>query len=468
MTNTDNQPIADLINQVRLGEQGAYETVVHRFQDMAVGYAYAKLGDLFLAEDVAQEAFVQAYFDLPELRDPAAFPGWFRRIVFTQVSRLIRNKQLETIPFDTTRDIAENGQTPVEITERVEMKQTVSAAIATLPDHQREVVTLFYISQYSQKEISQFLDVPVATIKTRLHAARHHLKTKMVTLIQDNLPRQRPSRNDTFIKEMTTMNLALAIVQSCGAAGAQVKLVETDEELETRYSLKVQDTIHIRPHQTVVIDRRPSPPELVFRFYYSQVKEISEDEIIVEGMRDERDRGMGNLVKAQLAPGLKIEDLRVGDDVYGRWEIYGVIGNKKPVDAKHLLATVTPRVQKNEENDTFQLPPNSVAAHTNRGNVYLDHGDYDKAIKAYNQAIALNSKYVVAYTNRGHAYKAMGKPEKAKADFETTVHLLEKPTLEILPVNHPVWRDQHTEEFIERYVKIGLRRAKKYMAALEI
>ena len=99
MTTTDNQ-IIKLINQVRLGESGAYETIVHRFQDMAVGYAYAKLGDLYLAEDVAQEAFIQAYFDLPELRDPAAFPGWFRRIVFSQISRLTRNKRVDTISLD--------------------------------------------------------------------------------------------------------------------------------------------------------------------------------------------------------------------------------------------------------------------------------------------------------------------------------------------------------------------------------
>ena len=60
----------------------AYAEIVRRFQDMAAGYAYALLGDFHFAEDAAQEAFLQAYLDLEKLAEPAAFPGWFRRIVF--------------------------------------------------------------------------------------------------------------------------------------------------------------------------------------------------------------------------------------------------------------------------------------------------------------------------------------------------------------------------------------------------
>ena len=73
--------LATLILQVRHGSAEAYEPIVRRFQDMAVGYGDARLGDLQLAEDAAQEACVTAYIGLPSLHDPAAFPGWFRRIL---------------------------------------------------------------------------------------------------------------------------------------------------------------------------------------------------------------------------------------------------------------------------------------------------------------------------------------------------------------------------------------------------
>lgn len=62
------------------------------FQDMAVGYAWSVLGDYFLAQDAAQEAFIQAYVNLPRLKEPGAFAGWLRRIVFSCCTRIIRRR----------------------------------------------------------------------------------------------------------------------------------------------------------------------------------------------------------------------------------------------------------------------------------------------------------------------------------------------------------------------------------------
>ena len=59
--------------------------LVRRFQDMAVAYGYSLLRDWQAAEDASQEAFLEAFRDLPKLRQPEAFPGWFRRIVFKHV-----------------------------------------------------------------------------------------------------------------------------------------------------------------------------------------------------------------------------------------------------------------------------------------------------------------------------------------------------------------------------------------------
>ncbi len=71
----------ELVVAARKGESDAFEEVVRRFQDMAVDYAYATLGDWQEAEDAAQEAFIAAWVGLQRLRNPAAFPGWFRQIV---------------------------------------------------------------------------------------------------------------------------------------------------------------------------------------------------------------------------------------------------------------------------------------------------------------------------------------------------------------------------------------------------
>lgn len=101
MKNKNNSnTLSHLIYQVQLGQPRAYEDLIRRFQDMAVGYAYASLGDWDLAEDIAQESFIQAYYRLPELRQPQAFPGWFRRIVFSQIHRHLRQNKVKTVSLE--------------------------------------------------------------------------------------------------------------------------------------------------------------------------------------------------------------------------------------------------------------------------------------------------------------------------------------------------------------------------------
>ena len=82
--------LTGLIIASRQGDCDAYEEVVRRFQDMAVAYAYAQLGNWQEAEDAAQEAFIAAWYGLLGLRDAAAFPGWFRRIVHSRANRRLR------------------------------------------------------------------------------------------------------------------------------------------------------------------------------------------------------------------------------------------------------------------------------------------------------------------------------------------------------------------------------------------
>lgn len=195
-----------LIKQVKLGHPAAYELVVRRFQDMAVGFAYARLGDRQLAEDVAQEAFINAYLALPSLRDVQAFPGWFRRVVLKQIDRVQRRQQ-PTVPLEAIAEIACSTAHPLALLEQKEVHDTLATAIATLPEAQREVVTLYYMSEYSQDEVSAFLNIPVSTVKMRLYHARQRLKQQLLALIEESLPNQRPSRSSTFMEKIMSFQV---------------------------------------------------------------------------------------------------------------------------------------------------------------------------------------------------------------------------------------------------------------------
>jgi RNA polymerase sigma factor (sigma-70 family) len=180
-----------IVARAQAGEADAFGILVRRFQDMAVGYGYSILHDFQLAEDAAQEAFFEAYRTLPTLREPAAFAGWFRRIVFKQCDRITRRRVVTTVPL-------ENATEPAHTSNDDERKADVFDAVRQLPEHERSTMTLFYIGGYSMEEVATFLEVPVSTVKGRLHSARERLRSMLLDTVADDLRSRRPSRNESF------------------------------------------------------------------------------------------------------------------------------------------------------------------------------------------------------------------------------------------------------------------------------
>jgi RNA polymerase sigma factor (sigma-70 family) len=208
-----------IVRRARDGEAEAFGILVRRFQDMAVGYGYSILHDFQLAEDAAQEAFFEAYRTLSKLREPAAFAGWFRRIVFKQCDRITRRHVVATVPLDAAPD-------PVQATGVEERKAEVFEAVRQLPEHERSVMTLFYIGGYSMDEVATFLEVPVSTVKGRLHSARDRLRTMLLDTVADDLRARRPSRNESF--ETRVVDLLKA------ARGGDIERVKTLLESDPR------------------------------------------------------------------------------------------------------------------------------------------------------------------------------------------------------------------------------------------
>lgn len=182
------------------GDLDAYDVLVRHFQDMATGFAYAVLEDFHLAEDAAQEAFVRAFLGLHKLREPAAFPGWFRQTVLNccRLVRRTRRDQWEPV----SEGLPSKGRNPAEEYQQRERQEQVQQAIAALPERLREVTVLFYMSDYSQKGIATFLSVPVSTIKKRLYDARRRLEERMLEMVEETLTEHRPSKDGAFAEEV--------------------------------------------------------------------------------------------------------------------------------------------------------------------------------------------------------------------------------------------------------------------------
>ncbi len=190
--------LTGLIVAARKGDNEAFELLVRRFQDLAVGYAYTLLGDWQEAEDAAQEAFLAAWIGLIKLRDAAAFPGWFRRIVYTQANRRLRVKQPMVVSLEQVAEIAvADGAVRMEQTPAAD---AVAAALESLPEAQRTVTLLHYMNDFRQREIAAFLEIPVGTVKSRLYHARKQMKERLMDL--SDISTQRPSRDDQFTEKV--------------------------------------------------------------------------------------------------------------------------------------------------------------------------------------------------------------------------------------------------------------------------
>lgn len=178
--------VSEVVEEAKGGDVDAFSTLVRRYQTMAFGYAYATLGDFHLAEDAAQQAFIVAYRNLTSLRHPERFGGWLRGIVRFECLHLMRNRYDRHVSIDDATDIAASTPGPTEVAEQRESFDRALAAVQALPEPERVAAVLYYIHDHSQRDVAQFLNLPVSTVNNRLRTARQYLRTGgLLTMTRD-------------------------------------------------------------------------------------------------------------------------------------------------------------------------------------------------------------------------------------------------------------------------------------------
>jgi RNA polymerase sigma factor (sigma-70 family) len=171
--------LATLVIQARNGDMGAFDALVRKLRGLTLRYAYTILHDWDLAQDVAQDAFVQAYLHMPAIREPTAFPVWLRTIVSRCCARVLRVKQLPTVSLGDADDAPSDLPSPFDSVAEGQLMDRIHRAIARLPSGEKTVTELFYMDGCSQKEIADSLGIPVTTVNNRLHSSRTHLRSAM-------------------------------------------------------------------------------------------------------------------------------------------------------------------------------------------------------------------------------------------------------------------------------------------------
>jgi RNA polymerase sigma-70 factor, ECF subfamily len=184
----------EMLLRFRNGEEHFFGMIVRRYQRELYGYLRRYLQDAEQAEDVFQATFLQLFLKADQYESGRPFRPWLYRIAIHQAIDAMRRsgrRQLVSLDQTTTDgtdteersllDLLESREAdPLEESQSEERRQRVRAWVDTLPDFLRQVVILAYYQGLRYREIADILEVPVGTIKSRLHTAlirlQEHLK----------------------------------------------------------------------------------------------------------------------------------------------------------------------------------------------------------------------------------------------------------------------------------------------------
>ena len=180
--------IREKIKKVKKGDQSAFEDIVVLFQSRIYQHCYRMLGNAHEAEDIAQEAFIRAYVNIHSYDDRRKFSTWLYRIATNlSIDRLRKRKPdyfldaeiKGTDGLDMYSQLATDARLPEEEVQGMELEKMIYQEIANLPPIYRSIITLRYLEEFSLKEISEIMDLPLGTVKTRIHRGREALRKKL-------------------------------------------------------------------------------------------------------------------------------------------------------------------------------------------------------------------------------------------------------------------------------------------------
>ena len=184
-----NAKDVDLIQQTLDGNQGAFTTLVNKYQKSVHALVWRKIGDFHIAEEITQDVFLKVYKRLSTLKRPELFPGWLYVIATRDCVSWLRKKELPTKSLDamSTAELEELCYTQYEAdrgeTAAIEhRRELVKRLLQKLPESERTVVTLYYLAEMKSEEISAFLGVSSNTIRSRLRRARERLQKEERTI----------------------------------------------------------------------------------------------------------------------------------------------------------------------------------------------------------------------------------------------------------------------------------------------
>lgn len=179
-----------MIRQTLDGHQEAFGGLIRKYQDRLFNGMVQILRSEPEAEDVVQDAFVLAFTKLDSFKGNSAFFTWLYRIAYNvAITRLRRRKP--TVPLDGAGelgrlDFPDSGPAPDDRIQKNEQANQLNQAMARLTQEHRAVLILREMDDLDYDAISAVLDLPIGTVRSRLHRARAHLREHLEAIMNNS------------------------------------------------------------------------------------------------------------------------------------------------------------------------------------------------------------------------------------------------------------------------------------------
>jgi len=180
---------AECVRRVQQGDTDSFEVLVRRHEKAIFNLIYRLLGNYDEAAEVAQEVFLSAFKSIHQFRGEANFSTWLYRIGLNHAStrrKSLQSSQQRHIPLDGTEVIADGAVDPAKNVEHKEIQQRVQQALNSLDPEDARIVLLRDLQDIPYEDVAEMLDIPVGTVKSRLHRARQALKTSLAPYFHAN------------------------------------------------------------------------------------------------------------------------------------------------------------------------------------------------------------------------------------------------------------------------------------------
>jgi len=190
-----NLPDADVVALAQQGRESAYRELLRRYERPVFSLVFRMVRDRTVAEDLAQDTFIKVLNHIDKYRPEFKFSSWLFKIANNVAIDHLRRRRLDTISIDgspnaataseieaSSFEIADQAESPLEELASRELGTAIERAIASLRPEYRACIMLRHVEGRSYEEIAATLDLPLGTVKTFIHRARHQLREQLQEL----------------------------------------------------------------------------------------------------------------------------------------------------------------------------------------------------------------------------------------------------------------------------------------------